>query len=75
MKPNLLFEQLIAKKDLNTDQMREVIHACMTGQFNDVHIATFLALMRMKGETANELTAAAEVMQQLAHPIAWDRSD
>lgn len=69
MKANLLFEQLIAKQDLSSEQMQEVIHACMTGQFNDIQIASFLALMRMKGETINELTAAAEVMQQLAHPL------
>lgn len=69
MKPNLLFEQLIARKDLTSEQMHEVLHSCMSGQYNDVHIATFLALMRMKGETSNELTAAAKVMQQLAHPI------
>ncbi|MCL9683479.1 anthranilate phosphoribosyltransferase [Legionella maioricensis] len=69
MKPSLLFEQLIAKQDLTSAQMQEVIHACMTGQLNDLQIATFLALMRMKGETVNELTAAAEVMRQLAHSI------
>lgn len=69
MKPNLLFEQLIAKKDLSTEQMQEVIHACMTGQLNDIQIATFLALMRMKGETVHELTAAAQIMKQLAHTI------
>ena len=59
MKPSLLFEQLIAKQDLTSVQMQEVIHSCMTGQLNDLQIATFLALMRMKGETINELTAAA----------------
>jgi len=64
MKANHLFEQLIMKQDLSPAQMHEVILACMTGQFNDIQIATFLALMRMKGETARELTAAAEVMQQ-----------
>lgn len=69
MKPNLLFEQLIAKENLDSTQMREVIHHCMTGQFNDPQIATFLALMRMKGETAEELTAAASIMSELAHPI------
>ena len=69
MKPSQLFEQLIAKKDLTASQMQDVIHACMTGEFNDLQIATFLALMRMKGETANELTAAAKVMRHLAHPI------
>lgn len=69
MKPNQLFEQLIAKKDLNAAQMQEVINSCMTGQFSESQIATFLALMRMKGETAEELTAAAKVMRQLAHSI------
>lgn len=69
MKPNLLFEHLIAKKDLNPEQMHAVINHCMSGQYNDSQIATFLALMRMKGETTDELIAAAEVMQQLAHPI------
>ena len=69
MKPKELFEHLIAKKNLTFKQMQEAIEASITGQFNDVQIATFLALMRMKGETAKELTAAADVMQKLAHPI------
>ncbi|WP_133135720.1 anthranilate phosphoribosyltransferase [Legionella rowbothamii] len=69
MKPNLLFEQLIARQELNAEQMHDVIHACMSGQYNDLQTATFLALMRAKGETANELTAAAKVMQELAHTI------
>jgi anthranilate phosphoribosyltransferase len=69
MKPNILFEHLIAKQNLNAEQMHEVIQACMSGEYNDLQIATFLALMRMKGETTQELTAAAEVMQQLARPI------
>lgn len=69
MKHNLLFEQLIAKNDLTSTQMEEVIRACMTGELNDLQIATFLALMRMKGETTDELTAAAKVMRQLAHTV------
>lgn len=69
MKPNQLFEHLISKKDLSSEQMQEVIHHCMTGQLNDLQIAAFLVLMRMKGETAIELTAAAKVMRQLAHHI------
>lgn len=69
MKPNQLFEHLIAKKNLNAIQMQEAIHSCMSGDFNDTQIAAFLALMRMKGETEEELTAAAKVMRQLAHPI------
>jgi anthranilate phosphoribosyltransferase len=69
MNTKLLFEQLIAKKNLIRPQMQEVIHACMSGQWSDLQIATFLALMRMKGETVEELIAAAMVMQELARPI------
>lgn len=69
LKPNLLFEQLIAKQDLSTEHMREIIYACMSGQLTDAQIASFLVLMRAKGETENELTAAAKVMQELAHCV------
>lgn len=69
MKPARLFEQLIAKQELTAEQMRNVIHGCMSGEYNDLQIATFLALMRAKGETANELTVAAQVMHQLAHTL------
>lgn len=64
-----LFEQLLSKKELSTQQMREVIQACMTGQLNDIQIATFLALMRMKGETTQELSTAALVMKEMAHQV------
>ena len=69
MKTSQLFEQLIARKNLSAPQMQKVIHDCMNGQLNDLQIAAFLALMRMKGETTNELIAAAKVMRELAHPI------
>ncbi len=49
--------------------MHEVIKNCMSGELTDVQIAAFLALMRMKGETIEELTAAALTMQQLAHTL------
>ena len=69
MKHTLLFEHLVAKRNLNHEQMHEVIYACMSGQYSETQIAVFLALMRMKGETTEELIAAADVMQQLAHSI------
>lgn len=49
--------------------MQNIIKDCMSGQLTDAQIAAFLALMRMKGETVDELTATAEVMQEMAHPI------
>ena len=64
-----LFEQLINGTPLSAVQMQDVITNCMTGGLSDVQIATFLGLMRMKGETVEELTAAAMVMQQMAHHL------
>ena len=64
-----LFEQLISHDSLSNTQIQQVIKSCMSGDLNEVQIASFLALMRMKGETVDELTAAAKAMQQFAHPI------
>lgn len=72
MTPKKIFEQLFAKKNLSTKQMQAVMHHCMDGQWTDVHIASFLALMRMKGETTKELIAAATVLRQLARPVRFD---
>jgi anthranilate phosphoribosyltransferase len=69
MKPEHLFEQLINKQHLDPTTMQEVILQCISGQLTDTQIAVFLALMRSKGETAEELATAAMVMQRMAHVI------
>jgi anthranilate phosphoribosyltransferase len=69
MKINLIFEQLIRHQNLTTKQMQDIIKECMSGSLTDVEIATFLALMRMKGETIEELTTAAEAIQTFSRPL------
>ncbi|STX43025.1 anthranilate phosphoribosyltransferase [Legionella donaldsonii] len=69
MNTNKLFEQLIAGENLTATATQDFMYACMKGELTDVQIATFLALMRMKGETVEELTAAASVMMKMAHCI------
>jgi len=64
-----ILEKIIAGKHLSIQEMHQVIEGCMSGVLNDVQIGSFLSLMRMKGETCEELTAAAKVMQTWAHPI------
>jgi anthranilate phosphoribosyltransferase len=69
MKISELFEQLIKGKHLSSLQMQEFMQACMSGELSDAQLAAFLALMRVKGETVEELTAAAKVMMTFAHSI------
>jgi anthranilate phosphoribosyltransferase len=54
------------RRDLSRAEMSEVMHLIMTGQATPAQIGGFLIGMRMKGETADELTAAAQVMRELA---------
>jgi len=69
MKINNLLEQLIASEHLTVSQMHELMRACMNGELTDAQLAAFLVLMRRKGETVEELTAAAQVMMEFAHCI------
>ena len=55
--------------DLNREEMTDVMHQIMTGQATDAQIGGFLIAMRMKGETVDEITAAATVMRSLATPV------
>ena len=54
------------RKDLDQDQMRTVMRIVMTGEATPAQIGGLLIGLRMKGETVDEITAAAEVMRELA---------
>jgi anthranilate phosphoribosyltransferase len=57
------------RRDLKADDMRVVMQTIMTGQATPAQIGGFLIGLRMKGETVEEITAAAEVMRSLATPV------
>ena len=57
------------KRDLSAEQMREVMRLIMTGQATPAQIGGFLIGLRMKGETVEEIAAAAEVMRELAAKV------
>lgn len=52
--------------DLSRQEMRSVMEQIMTGEATPAQIGGFLIALRMKGETIDEITAAAEVMRGLA---------
>lgn len=54
------------RQDLSQDQMRTVMRIVMTGEATPAQIGGLLIGLRMKGETVDEIAAAAEVMRELA---------
>lgn len=57
------------KRDLSTEDMIDVMRLIMTGQATPAQIGGFLIGLRMKGETIDEIAAAARVMRELATPV------
>lgn len=61
--------KVVEKQDLSTDEMQQVMRAIMTGEASPAQIGGFLAALRMKGETINEITGAAQVMRDLSTKV------
>ncbi|MEJ2646484.1 MAG: anthranilate phosphoribosyltransferase [Gammaproteobacteria bacterium] len=57
------------RRDLTADEMTQVMRLIMTGQATPAQIGGFLTAIRMKGETVEELAAAAQVMRELASRV------
>jgi len=61
--------QVLARKDLNGEEMSSVMRAIMTGGATAAQIGGFLIGLHMKGETVTEIAAAAAVMRELASGV------
>ena len=59
-------QYILDGKDLESSQMQQVMHTVMSGECTPAQIAGFLIGLRMKGETIEEITAAAKVMRDLS---------
>ncbi|RDH83023.1 MAG: anthranilate phosphoribosyltransferase [endosymbiont of Galathealinum brachiosum] len=57
------------KQNLSRDEMTQVMNLIMTGQATDSQIGGFLIGLRMKGESIDEVTAAASVMRELSTKV------
>jgi len=57
------------RRDLSNEEMTTVMRTIMTGEATQAQIGGFLVGLRMKGETVDEVTAAASVMRELATKV------
>ena len=62
------------RRDLSAEAMTAVMRSIMTGEATPAQIGGFLIGLRMKGETVDEIAAAATVMRELATPIIVART-
>jgi anthranilate phosphoribosyltransferase len=60
---------VIEGKDLSSEDMTTVMKTIMTGEATPAQIGGFLVGLRMKGETIDEIAAAAKVMRELASGV------
>lgn len=69
MQQNQILQKLINKKNLSSAEMRWQMSEIMRGRATSAQIAAVLTALRMKGESVDEISAAAEVMRELAEPM------
>ncbi|MFP4262881.1 MAG: anthranilate phosphoribosyltransferase [Halomonas sp.] len=63
---------LLRRENLGFAATHEIMRQIMTGEASDPQIAAFLMGMAMKGESAEEISAAAQVMRELMKPVHLD---
>ena len=63
-------DHILQRIDLTFDEMHQVMLIIMQGKCNDAMMGAILTGLRMKGESIDEITAAARAMRDLATNIA-----
>lgn len=62
-------EQVVERGDLSFEAMQRAFQIIMSGGANPCEVAAFLSALRTKGETVEEITAAASIMRMKAEKI------
>jgi anthranilate phosphoribosyltransferase len=64
-----VLQQLLNRQDLTHAQMLDIMRQVMQGELTQAQIAGLLIGLRMKGETVEEISAAAQVMRELSTKV------
>ena len=65
-------KKVVSGQNLERDAMHDVFGSVMDGKASDVQKSAFLIALRMKGETADEITGAAMAMRERVTPLTTD---
>jgi len=68
-------EILAVSGDLTAEEARDAIATIIAGRSSDAEIAAFLAALKQKGETAEELVGAVKAVRDEMKTLAISRSD
>lgn len=68
-------EALLERRDLSAMHMCELMHGLLGGSCGEPETAAVLVALHMKGETADELAAAAAVLREYCLPLQVGRMD
>lgn len=60
---------LLEGQSLPPEAMQSIMESLMTGELTSAQIAGFLIALRAKGETVDEVVAAARVLRRMANPL------
>lgn len=66
---------LLERRDLLPMHMCQMMHGILDGACGEVETAALLVALHAKGETADELAAAAAVLREYCMPLAAGRTD
>lgn len=69
MTPQAILAQILEHREIAHDDMTRLMHGIMGGEISPTMTAALIAGLRVKRETIGEITAAAQVMRELAVPI------
>ncbi|MBU0650998.1 anthranilate phosphoribosyltransferase [bacterium] len=65
----IYIKKIADRQDLSLEEAQKAMEIIMTGQASEAQIAGFISIMRMKGETVDEITGFANVMKENAIKI------
>lgn len=66
--------EVIGGKNLSRANMHSIMQTIMQGDATPAQIGGLLVALRLKGESVDEITAAAEVMRELAEKVDVDKT-